>query len=683
VDTEERTLQSGELFAERYLLQKIVGEGGMGQVYLVHDTMLGDEKIALKILHPSLTRDEKHTKRFLREVQLTRKVTHPNIVRTFDVGIWNEKFYFTMEYAEGHTLKEILEEGPLDPHESVRIIIEICKGLSEIHSAEIVHRDLKAGNIIITPEGYVKITDFGVARPGTSDLTEYNEVVGSTRYMSPEAWVGREVGPYSDIYSLGVLSYYMLSGIMPFDGESAAELMFKHLETRPISLREVVAEVPEWLDVLVLKMLEKVKESRPQFGEEVILLIQDNVDRGGPLPKNISCSDSDFDDLPSFSEIQNEAAFTHVTEDYEADSISDVPWEEERETPEETPTVLSGAYLGPVRKPVEPDVQIAPLANSQHQLDRIGNMSVDCDARSSGLLTPQRPPLQEWRHLLRIPLSVVLTLAAGTLLLWPLCTGAEWAWVKLGAPKESEKVAQLLGLLPSLFVCAMLLSLPVLSFSLLFKKIETSLTNWMKAAVIMGFLIIGLFSFNCLRMGMEWNTASGEFKFLSFFVGLPVTAKYTVTNLLEIGFLSSMGSFYEVLMKGDTPLLRQTVVPSLGRSLPYYILLLGYMGALVVVLRKEVFKVQGPDALVISLPIPLLMVAGSVEYLARSWIGRFLEWNVYRVHEYSLGPFQVPLSEYAFVCGIINWVLVSVAVAIVIPKLLRRLEETGADFTES
>jgi serine/threonine-protein kinase len=144
------------------------------------------------------------------------KVTHPNIVRTFDAGSSHGTFFFTMEYAQGITLREKLKAGRIAPYEVAEILAAICDGLSAIHQAEIIHRDLKPGNIIITPEQEVKITDFGVARPGVSDLTGHNEVVGSIAYMPPEVWLNKNVTNLADIYSLGILAYEMLVGEVPF-----------------------------------------------------------------------------------------------------------------------------------------------------------------------------------------------------------------------------------------------------------------------------------------------------------------------------------------------------------------------------------------------------------------------------------------------------------------------------------
>ncbi|MCB0333494.1 MAG: serine/threonine protein kinase [Bdellovibrionales bacterium] len=266
----EFSLSEEELFAGRYKVLRHIGQGGMGEVYLVADTILGNEEVALKILRSDFSTDEKHVQRFLREVSLTRKVTHPNIVRTFDVGVdTNNNLYFTMEYVTGHPLGERIERGPSSVDDVCRILMQVCDGLTAIHQENIVHRDLKPGNVIEMEDGTVKITDFGVARPGVSNLTGRDEIVGSSHYMAPEVWVGRDISTPADIYALGVLGYELLTGCLPFDADNPAELMWKHLEEKPVQPAELSIEVPDWLNQLILALLEKDQNKRPMFASEV------------------------------------------------------------------------------------------------------------------------------------------------------------------------------------------------------------------------------------------------------------------------------------------------------------------------------------------------------------------------------------------------------------------------------
>lgn len=262
MDLDELLSAGQELFAKRYRIERLLGTGGMGKVYLAHDTML-DCQVCLKMLHSQLCQDPKHTKRFLREVQLTRQFAHPNVVRTYDVDTEDGRLYFTMEYVEGVTLKERMGPEKISLPDACLVFLGILKGLSAIHQAGVVHRDLKPGNVIVTPEGVPKITDFGVARPGISDLTGSDEIVGSVPYMAPEIWRGETIAEATDIYALGVLVYELFTGVLPFDGETPAEFMCKHLETQPLPLYELTPEMPEWLSNLVLRMLSKDQTQRP------------------------------------------------------------------------------------------------------------------------------------------------------------------------------------------------------------------------------------------------------------------------------------------------------------------------------------------------------------------------------------------------------------------------------------
>lgn len=267
-------IQQEVLFAQRYRILRLIGEGGMGKVYLVEDTLLGTEQVALKVLHPDLTLQDRHTQRFFREVQLTRQVTHPNVVRTYEVGECSEGIFFTMEYFAGVSVKErIRDSGPLEVSEAIRVLIEVCQGLDAIHKAGIIHRDLKTGNVLLGPDGSVKITDFGVARPPVSDLTSHDEVVGSVNYISPEIWSGAQIGPQSDIYALGVFCYNLLLGIDPFSADAPAEMMCKHLQVRPVPPVEIAPELPAWVSELVVEMLAKEPHARPQSGRDVVARI--------------------------------------------------------------------------------------------------------------------------------------------------------------------------------------------------------------------------------------------------------------------------------------------------------------------------------------------------------------------------------------------------------------------------
>lgn len=263
-------IDSGSLFAGRYLIKSVLGSGGMGKVYLACDTMLADELVALKVLHADLSTNENLKARFIREVQVTRKVTHANVVRTYDVGCEKEKLYFTMEYIEGSTLKDAIKGEPLPIHDATKIMLEISAGLQAIHDLEVIHRDLKSSNVIISNSGAIKISDFGVARPGNSELTGADELLGSATHIAPETWKEGNGSIQTDIYALGVIAYELVTGILPFDGKSAHELMFKHLKLDPVAPVDINPEIPRWLNSLILRMLDKNPQLRPQSASDLI-----------------------------------------------------------------------------------------------------------------------------------------------------------------------------------------------------------------------------------------------------------------------------------------------------------------------------------------------------------------------------------------------------------------------------
>lgn len=268
----------GSLFADRYKPIRLLGKGGMGDVYLVEDTMLDGERVALKLLKTDYIENEKHVARFLREVKLARQVTHPAVVRTYDVGQRDGLLYLTMEYVVGESIKDLLKREGALPHEKVcKIMIPLCEGLAEIHRHQIVHRDLKPANILVAEDGTVKITDFGIARPGSSDLTHHDEIVGSTHYLAPEIWLGKELSSATDIYALGVVMYEMLTGAPPYEADNPAELMWKHLDVVATIPSKLESFIPKWIDDLVLALMAKDQDLRPCNALEIADFILKNM----------------------------------------------------------------------------------------------------------------------------------------------------------------------------------------------------------------------------------------------------------------------------------------------------------------------------------------------------------------------------------------------------------------------
>lgn len=255
-------LGPGTIVSGRYRIEKQLGAGQMGVVYLVHDAML-DQNCAMKVLHSALGKKQSFRERFLREVKLMHQVNHENVVRTFDVGQDVGHTYFTMEYLPGRGLDLVLaKEGPLPIPRVLKLAEQLALGLEAIHARDIIHRDLKPANILVLPEDIIKITDFGVARPKISALTQHGGVFGTMLYMAPEIVLGRPVTPAVDAYSLGIIIYEMLVGQPPFAAEESTAILRMQVEKRPVPPHDQRAEVPIWLNQLVLRLLEKRVDRR-------------------------------------------------------------------------------------------------------------------------------------------------------------------------------------------------------------------------------------------------------------------------------------------------------------------------------------------------------------------------------------------------------------------------------------
>lgn len=262
-------LEPGADLAGRYRIVKLIGNGGMASVYLARDALHDEAPVALKVLHREFGQDRKYVERFIREVKLMHQVEHVNVVKTFDFGRDESNIYFTMEYIEGQSLDELMEERELTPSEIADLTVEIARGLQAIHKLQILHRDLKPANVLINTLGQVKIVDFGVAREEGSRLTHKNQKVGSVYYIAPEVWLGRPPTAAVDLYSLGVVLYELATGVLPFDESFPGRIMQMHLDEDPIPPRERNPECPVWLEDIILRLLEKSPKKRPRSADEV------------------------------------------------------------------------------------------------------------------------------------------------------------------------------------------------------------------------------------------------------------------------------------------------------------------------------------------------------------------------------------------------------------------------------
>ena len=275
----------GELFDGRYQILRKLGTGGMANVYLAEDQELG-RRVAIKILDDRHANDEQFVERFRREAKNAAALSHPNIVSIYDRGEAEGTYYIAMEYLDGRTLKElILSRGDAPVAVVVEYARQILSALRFAHRHGIVHRDIKPHNVLVDGEGRVKVTDFGIARAGTSQMTEVGSIVGTAQYLSPEQARGGEVDQRSDLYSLGVLMYEMLTGTVPFNGDTPVEIAMKHLSQTPEPPSARRPDVPRELDMVVMRALAKDPEDRYQSADEMEADL-DRVARGaGVAPR--------------------------------------------------------------------------------------------------------------------------------------------------------------------------------------------------------------------------------------------------------------------------------------------------------------------------------------------------------------------------------------------------------------
>ena len=259
----------GSLFDGRYRILRKIGAGGMANVYLAEDQELG-RRVAIKILNERHANDEQFVERFRREAKNAAALSHPNIVSIYDRGEAEGTYYIAMEFLDGRSLKElIVGRGPAPVDVAVEYVRQILSALRFAHRHGIVHRDIKPHNVLVDGEGRVKVTDFGIARAGTSQMTEAGSIVGTAQYLSPEQARGTATDQRSDLYSLGVVLYELLTGAVPFSGDTPVEIAMKHLSQTPEPPSKLRADVPRELDMVVTRALAKDPADRYQSAEEM------------------------------------------------------------------------------------------------------------------------------------------------------------------------------------------------------------------------------------------------------------------------------------------------------------------------------------------------------------------------------------------------------------------------------
>lgn len=292
-------IMKGQKISDRYQIIKSIGEGGMANVYLAYDTIL-DRNVAVKVLRGDLANDEKFVRRFQREALSASSLSNPNIVEVYDVGEDNGEYYIVMEYVEGKHLKALLKKrGKLTVPEVIDIVLQITNGLSVAHDSYIIHRDIKPQNILILENGLIKITDFGIAvAMNATQLTQTNSVMGSVHYLPPEQASGKGATLQSDIYSIGILMYELLTGKLPFRGDNAVEIALKHLKEPMPSIRDELPDIPQSVENIILRATAKNPKNRYSDAREMHEDLKTCLDesRANELKITFKYPENDYDD---------------------------------------------------------------------------------------------------------------------------------------------------------------------------------------------------------------------------------------------------------------------------------------------------------------------------------------------------------------------------------------------------
>lgn len=324
----------GKVLADRYEIREEIGKGGMAHVYKAWCNLL-NRFVAIKVLKEEFRNDKEFIHRFNVEAQAAAGISNLHVVSIYDVGYQDGFYYIVMEYIEGVILKEyISEKGSLPWREAVSIAAQICEGLAAAHKANVIHRDIKPQNIIMTPEGILKVTDFGIARASsqTTTTTTGGQAIGTVHYISPEQARGGYTDQRTDIYSLGVVLYEMLAGKMPFEGESPVAVAIKHIQEKPVPIREIRADVPAVIEAITLKAMEKEQNARYATAEEFM----NDLNRAMMDPDAITAKPKEDDEMGSTIKI--DTIDDKVIEEYKKTHTAEKPVEK---------TTDEGEYVSP------------------------------------------------------------------------------------------------------------------------------------------------------------------------------------------------------------------------------------------------------------------------------------------------------------------------------------------------
>ena len=301
-------ITKGQKISDRYEIIRSIGEGGMANVYLGYDTIL-DRQVAIKVLRGDLSNDEKFVRRFQREALSASSLAHPNIVEMYDVGEDDGIYYIVMEYIEGKTLKQLLKKrGSLTLSEAIDIMFQLTDGMAHAHDSYIIHRDLKPQNIMIKDDGQIKITDFGIAMAlNSTQLTQTNSVMGSVHYLPPEQASGKGSTIKSDIYSMGIIFYELLTGSLPFKGENAVEIALKHMREPLPNVRDDNPSIPQSVENIILRATAKNPKNRYEDAKSMHddLLTALDDDRMNEEPLKYKYPEHELDNTKKLKKIED------------------------------------------------------------------------------------------------------------------------------------------------------------------------------------------------------------------------------------------------------------------------------------------------------------------------------------------------------------------------------------------
>lgn len=370
-------VMKGQKINDRYQIIKLIGEGGMANVYLAYDTIL-DRNVAVKVLRGDLASDEKFVRRFQREALSASSLSHPNIVEVYDVGEDNGEYYIVMEYIEGKQLKELLKKrGKLTTSEVVDIMLQITDGLSVAHDSYIIHRDIKPQNIMILENGLVKITDFGIAMAlNSTQLTQTNSVMGSVHYIPPEQASGKGSTLKSDIYSMGILMYELLTGSVPYKGENAVEIALKQIKEPIPSIKEILPNLPQSIENIIIKATAKNVKNRYNDAREMHEDLKTCLDESRANEPKIVLPYPEFDDKEKTKIIKKKEIEEKVNADKKA--IAHQVTDDELKSQNKVLITLAGIFTGLVVA-ITAIIVLLPLITTQKEIKvpDVANMELE------------------------------------------------------------------------------------------------------------------------------------------------------------------------------------------------------------------------------------------------------------------------------------------------------------------